>query len=92
VLELPYLLVGGRVMGWAENPQHKFTPNCKVMILRPLPEVYSEYQPELGKVYEAEFCKAQKRVAEFAVIEVKDKRIIVRHDEFVLLELNNVER
>lgn len=81
-------------MGWAENPPHEFTPNCKIRILKPLECVYPELQPEVGKVYDAEYAERSKNynIAEFCVVLINGKKICVRHDEFVLLELNHVER
>ncbi len=58
---------------------------CKVKILKPLEGVYPEYQPEVGKVYDADYRKSRKGNADFAVIDIKDKRIIVRMDEFELI-------
>lgn len=73
------------MMGWQLKPDHVFNPTCKILVTKRLPEVFSEYQPEPGKIYDAEFCKGKKKMSEFCVIEVKDKRIVVRHGEFVIV-------
>lgn len=58
---------------------------CKVRIIKPLEGVYREYQPEVGKVYDADYYKSRGRYADFAVIDIKDKRIIVRMGEFEVI-------
>ena len=55
---------------------------CKVRILKPLEGVYREYQPEVGKVYDAEYCESRKGYNNFAILDIKDKKIVVRMDEF----------
>ena len=58
---------------------------CKVKILTPLQGVFRDYQPEMGKIYDAEYRKSRKGNADFAVIDIKDKRIIVRLGEFEIV-------
>ena len=61
--------------------------NCKVRILQHLPGVFSKYQPEIGKIYDAEYGKAHKyKFSETCVIDVLDKRIALRKGEYEIVE------
>jgi hypothetical protein len=60
------------------------------MIIKPLAGVFAEYQPEIGKVYDAKYIPRESKGirggnSEFCVIEVKDKWIILRRDEFAVV-------
>ena len=74
-------------MGWPEKPEKVFTPNCKIKILDHLAGLFPEYQPEVGKVYDAEYAERSKKynIAEFCLISIKDKLICVRHGEFEIV-------
>lgn len=53
--------------------------------------VFPEYQPEIGKVYEAEYVPSKKygkskpTNAAFCVVTIRDKRIILRKGEFEIV-------
>lgn len=61
---------------------------CRIIVTQPLGNVFEKYQPEIGKVYDAVYCTAPKgyRSGDFCVISVKDKKIVVRRDEFEIVE------
>ena len=72
---------------------------CKIRVVRPLGEVYPEYQPELGVVYDAEFCaiksyKKEKKMdyTAICVIPIKDKKIVVRKGEYEMVSIGEDER
>lgn len=48
----------------------------KIVVLRK-PEIFEEYQPEVGRIYPAEICQARNR-SPFCIVDIKDKRIILR--------------
>ena len=73
-------------MGWSYNPEPEFLPNCKILIPRPLPEVWAEFQPEIGKIYDAEYVEPSREKHGFCLIEVKGKKVIVRHGEYVRMD------
>lgn len=63
----------------------------KVRILCPLPGVYTKYQPKVGEVYEADYKKPSYKPAghlysPVCVIDVLDKRICLKKDEYEILE------
>lgn len=76
-------------------------PNCLVVVkekktvkilVTKVPEgVYPEYQPEVGKVYEAEYVPPKVKgdgyttYREFCVVDIKDKRICLRNGEFAVI-------
>lgn len=72
-------------MGWAYNPEPEFVPNCKILIPKPLPEVWAEFQPEVGKIYDAVYTEPQHGKG-FCLVDVRGKKVIVRHDEFVRMD------
>lgn len=62
---------------------------CKIRVTKHLEGVYPLYQPEVGKVYDADYVPKKyrsdgNRSNEFCVIDIKDKRIVLRRDEFEL--------
>lgn len=66
--------------------------NCKIRVLRTLDGVYPEYQPAIGKIYDADYSpRIIGRVgsmgshAPFCVITVCDKRIVLRENEFEIV-------
>lgn len=59
---------------------------CKVKCLKHLIGVYPELQPEVGKVYEAEYFWPRYKTAETAVIDIKGKKILMRRGEFEIVE------
>lgn len=80
-------------------------PNClvvvkekktvKILVTKAPEGVYPEYQPEVGKIYEAEYVPAKSRTnacgngwnwhKEFCVVDIKDKRIVLRNGEFAVI-------
>lgn len=69
----------------------KRTIKCKVRILCHLPGVYTNYQPTVGEIYEAEYKKATQRkggryYAPVCFIEVLDKKICLRRGEYEIVE------
>lgn len=64
---------------------------CKIRIIKPLEGVFLEYQPEVGKIYDADYTPGDRQKngnghSEFCVIVVKDKKIILRRGEFEVVE------
>jgi hypothetical protein len=63
----------------------------KVKILRPLPGVFAEYQPEVGKIYDASYkpCKwnpgGSQHTSPVCVISVKDKKICLKTQEYEIV-------
>ena len=69
----------------------KKTIKCKVRILCPLPGVYTKYQPKVGEVYDADYKpstvkSAGRYYAPVCVINVLDKKICLKKDEYEILE------
>ena len=61
--------------------------NCKVRIIQHLPGVYPKYQPEIGRIYDAEHGKSSKyQNSETCVIDILDKRIALRKGEYEIVE------
>ena len=64
---------------------------CKIKITRHLEGVFPDYQPEVGNIYDADYSPAKHnkegcRNNEFCVVDIKDKRIVLRRGEFELVE------
>lgn len=66
---------------------------CKIRIVKPLEGVYARFQPVVGKIYDAVFVPPKKRTTgkghdhlEFCVLDIADKKIIVRPGEYEKIE------
>lgn len=62
---------------------------CKVRIIKEIAGLFPECCPKLGKVYDAEYkapCKSWQTWQPVCIITLSGKRIVVRKDEFELLE------
>ena len=67
------------------------TIKCKVKILCHLSGVYTRYQPEIGKIYDADYREANHRTsgqvtAPVCVITILNKRICLRRGEYEIVE------
>ncbi len=65
--------------------------HCRVRILKPLNGVFSHYQPVVGGVYDALYNeksdhKAKLHHTYICVIDVKDKKICLKRDEYEVLK------
>lgn len=69
--------------------------NCKVRILKYEEGVFPEYQPEIGKVYDAKYaCQTSRGRGNYApvcIIDVKGKRIALRRGEYEIVEMYRKE-
>ena len=69
--------------------------NCKIRITKYANGVFPEYQPEIGRVYEAKYVRQtsdnMRRYAPVCIIDVKDKRIALRKDEYEIVEIYGKE-
>lgn len=74
-------------MGWPTKADKGFTPNSKIRITRGLEGVWAEFQPQVGKTYDADFTPHKGRSCPaMAVIMIQGKPIVVRRNEFELVE------
>ena len=63
---------------------------CKIRITKGLEGVWSKHQPVVGKIYDADYHQPRVRgSAEIAVIVINGKKIIVRKNEFELVDGDN---
>ena len=64
----------------------------KVKVTRPLEGVFAEYQPEVGKVYEAKYSPPKvhngfgHHYAAVCVIDINGKKICLRQNEYEIAE------
>lgn len=62
---------------------------CKIRITKEIEGIYQEYCPKFGKIYNAEYIESnityQKGHA-ICVVNIAGKRIIVRENEFEIVE------
>lgn len=69
--------------------------NCKVRIIKYAEGVFPEYQPEIGKVYDAKYWEqtsdSMKKARPVCIIDVKDKHIALRKDEYEIVEMHEKE-
>lgn len=72
----------------AKNKLLERRVSCRIRVPNPIEGVYREYQPDNDKVYDTFFCKgtAKDKETGFCVLDIKDKRIVVRDGEFEFVE------
>lgn len=63
----------------------------KIKVIKEVTDIFPEYKPKVGKVYNADFYPANhkkigNRNNESCVIEIKDKRILLKKGEFEVVE------
>ena len=60
---------------------------CKIRITKGLEGVFSRYQPEVGKIYDADYVLARdNRMPAVAILAMDGKPIVVRKHEFELVD------
>ena len=60
-------------------------PKVKIRVTELVTEIYEMYRPELGKVYDAVKGRTKLKQKEFVVLDILDKKIILRKGEFEYL-------
>lgn len=55
-------------------------------MLKPLEGVYASLQPEVGRIYDAQFHACRDKAREIAVITINNKLIALRRGEFERVE------
>lgn len=79
----------GGAIGEAEKGDGKM--RCLIKVIKDAEGVFPEYMPEVGKVYEAKYVPRSRRHngtgnGEFCVINILDKKIVLRSGEYELVE------
>lgn len=70
---------------------------CKVKVIKEVLDIFTKYQPKVGKIYDAELSPAHERgnrhnyegKVEFCIIDVFDKRIVLRKGEYEIVRYCN---
>ena len=62
---------------------------CKIRIISDLAGVWSRYQPVVGQIYDANYHPGRSKLPPMAVITIKGKPIVVRKNEFEVVEVVN---
>ena len=57
----------------------------KIRCIREVLSIYAKYRPQVGKVYEAEYGKSKKNIKEYCIVDILDKRIVLRKGEFEII-------
>lgn len=55
---------------------------CRIKVIKEVLEIYPMYRPKLGKVYDAMKGKSTKKTKDFVIVDIRDKRIVLRKGEF----------
>jgi hypothetical protein len=59
---------------------------CKIKVTKEVTDIFPQYRPQVGQVYEAELSTAVKHLyAEFCIIHVHDKKIALRKGEYEIV-------
>ena len=57
-------------------------PTVKIRVTELVTEIYEKYRPEQGKIYDAVKGRTKLKQKEFVVLDIMDKKIILRKGEF----------
>lgn len=60
-------------------------PKVKIRVTELVTEIYEKYRPEQGKVYDAVKGRTKLKQKEFVVLDILDKKIILRLGEYEYL-------
>lgn len=60
---------------------------CKIRVIKEVIDIFPEYIPKVGMVYDAIYRNPRRIMTEFCVIDVLDKRIVLRRGEFEIVEV-----
>lgn len=60
-------------------------PKVKIRVTELVTEIYEQYRPAKGKVYDAVKGRTKLKQKEFVVLDILDKKIILRKGEFEYL-------
>lgn len=61
----------------------------KIRIIKEIEDLFPQYQPEVGKIYDAEYydpAGTYKKFPPICIINIAGKRIIIRKNEFEIVE------
>ena len=59
---------------------------CKVKVIKNILDLFPECRPEVGKVYDADYVPGTGKANDVAVIDLADKKILLRKGEFETVE------
>lgn len=61
--------------------------NVRIRVTRDVLNIFAEYRPVVGKEYDAKLCALAKyaRSAEFVIVNILDKRIVLRKDGYEIV-------
>ena len=62
---------------------------CKIKIIKEIEDLFPQYCPKVGEIYEAEYREStwkQRKIPPICVINIAGKRIIIRKNEFEIVE------
>lgn len=59
---------------------------CKIRVTKEILDLWKECRPELGKVYDADYAIGHGKAKDVAVIDLAEKKIVLRMDEFEIVE------
>lgn len=60
---------------------------CKIRVTKEVMDIFPQYRPAVGRIYDAVYRNLRSNEVEFCVIDVRDKKIILRRGEFEVVEM-----
>lgn len=65
---------------------------AKILVTKEVGGIFQKYQPPIGSIHEARYIPSARRPGgdgngEFCIVRILDKDIVLRKDEFELLEV-----
>jgi hypothetical protein len=68
---------------------------CQIKVIKQVVDIFVKYQPKVGQIYDAELSPAQnwkdgwQHKKEFCIIDILDKKIVLRNGEYEIVRLCN---
>ena len=67
---------------------------CQIKVTKEVTDIFEKYRPKAGDIYDAELSpqiKSRKKggKAEFCVVDILDKKIVLRTGEYEIVEIYN---
>ena len=61
---------------------------CKIRIIKEIIGLFPQYQPKVGKIYDAEYVDSSREYRTYppvCIVDISGKRIVIRKDEFEIV-------
>lgn len=57
----------------------------KICVTKEVLSIFGKYRPKQGRIYSAEYSNPRQNKTEFCIVDILDKRIVLRKGEFEIV-------